>query len=252
MANAKLKRNTKKGTRQKEFGILPAGSHIIPPPDCHYLAFAPKSIASTTPYSQGFRVLFRHSQLRLESPWVGPTIATLKNLKLATVTLGTTLTLSVSSASLFLCRFSGAFSSFFLQPCCSLPSPTRQWTYSSVHIQYRAVPNPRIKCGGAPVKPKSRRSPATQSVHYFSFSPRPRFSAFSSSPDMMLFGNLWSPMRRSASDHDNLLVRTVVTMLLYSALWRASLKERVRLSGDLHQAHRIRSNILWSVLRSFL
>ena len=56
------------------------------------------------------------------------------------------------------------------------------------------------------VVPNCRRSSATQSVHSFSFPPGPRFPAFSSSPDLTLLGNLWSPMRSSAPDHNNLLV----------------------------------------------
>ena len=51
-----------------------------------------------------------------------------------------------------------------------------------------------------------------------------------------LLGNLWSPMRSSAPDHNNLLVRTVVSMFSHSVLWRAYLKERMRLFGDLHRA----------------
>ena len=68
----------------------------------------------------------------------------------------------------------------------------------------------------------SRRSSATQSAHSFSYPPGPRFPAFSSSPDMTLLGNLWSPMRSSAPNHNNLLVRTVVSMLSHSVRWLAS------------------------------
>ena len=85
------------------------------------------------------------------------------------------------------------------------------------------------------VMPNSRRSSATQSVHYFSFPIGPRFPAFSSSPDMALLSNLWSPMRSSAPDHNNLLVHTVVSMLSHSVRWRASLKEDAcvrRLAAD--------------------
>ena len=39
-----------------------------PPSDCNYLAFAPKGIASTNQYSQGFRFLCRHSRRRVGSP----------------------------------------------------------------------------------------------------------------------------------------------------------------------------------------
>ena len=41
------------------------------PPDRNYLAFAPKGVASTTPYSQGFRLLYRHSRRRLGSLSLG-------------------------------------------------------------------------------------------------------------------------------------------------------------------------------------
>ena len=90
--------------------MVPAASHLITSPDRNH---APKGIASTTPYSQGLRFLYRHSRRRLGSPWVGPINAALKRLKLATVTPGATSTLSASSSSLFLCRCSDAFSSSF-------------------------------------------------------------------------------------------------------------------------------------------
>ena len=76
---------------------------------------------------------------------------------------------------------------------------------------YYVIPRPRVL--QYPVTPNGRRSSATQSVHYFSFPPGPRFPAFSSSPDMTLLGNLWSSMRSSAPAHNNLLVRTVASML---------------------------------------
>ena len=46
--------------------------------------------------------------------------------------------------------------------------------------------------------PNIRRYSATQSVHSFSFLCGPRFYAFSSSPDVTLFGYLWSLMQSSA------------------------------------------------------
>ena len=76
--------------------LVPAASHPIPSPDRNH---APKRIASTTPYFQGFRFLYRHSQRRLGSPWVGPIKAALKRLKLATVIPGATSTLSTSSSA---------------------------------------------------------------------------------------------------------------------------------------------------------
>ena len=188
-----------------------AASHPIPL-DRNDLTFAPKDIASTTPHSQDFRFLYRHSRRRWGSPWVGPINAALKRLKLATVTPGATSTLSASSASLFLCRCSDAFSSSFTHAAINLQPPPRD--------ALSQVPGSSAAVLQSPVMPNSRRSSATQSVHYFSFSPGPRFPAFSSSPDMTLLGNLWFPMRRSgAPDHNNLLVGTVVSMISHPVLW---------------------------------
>ena len=55
--------------------IVPAASHPITSPDRNH---ASKRIASTTPYSQGFRFFYRHRRPRLGSPWVGPINAALK------------------------------------------------------------------------------------------------------------------------------------------------------------------------------
>ena len=154
---------------------MPAASHSIPSPDRHH---APKRIASTTPYSQGFRFLYRHSRRRLGSPWIGPINAALKRLKLATVTSGATSTLSASSASLFLCRCSDAFSSSFTHAAIHLQPPSRTVLYQTPGLSAAVLQSP--------VMPNSRRSSATQSVHSFSFPPGPRFPAFSSSPDMTL------------------------------------------------------------------
>ena len=77
---------------------MPAASQPVPSPDRNH---ARNRIAFITPYFQGYR----HSRRRLGSPWVGPINATLKRLKLATVTYGATSTLSTSSASLSLRRF---------------------------------------------------------------------------------------------------------------------------------------------------
>ena len=90
------KKNIRAFDRESLFGIVPAASHPVPSPDRNH---APKRIASTAPYSQGFRLLYRHSRRRLGSPWVDPINAALKCLKLATVTPGATSTLSVSSVS---------------------------------------------------------------------------------------------------------------------------------------------------------
>ena len=161
---------------------------------------------------------------------IGPISAALKRLKLATVTPGATSTLSASSTSLFLCRCSDAFSSSFTRAAINLQplSPT---------VLYQTPGSSAAAVLQFPVMPNSRRSSATQSVHSFSFLPGPRFPAFPSPPDMTLLGNLRSPMRSSAPNHNNLLVRTVVSMLSHR---------------DLHRAPTIRSNILlrWCVVKN--
>ena len=192
----------------------------------------------------GFRPRYRHSRRHLRSPWVGPINATLKRLKLTTVTPGATSTLSASSASLFLCRCSNAFSSSFTHPAINLQPPSRSVLYQT--------PGSSAAVLQSPVMPNNRRSSATQSVHYFSFPPGPRFPVFFSSPDKTLLGNLWSPMRSSAPDHNNLLVSTVVSMLSHLVRWKASLKKRVSLFGDLRQAPRIRSNTITEDGRRFM
>ena len=201
---------------------------------------APKLIASTTPYSQGFRSLYKHSRRRSGSPWVGPINAALKRIKLAIVTSGAPSTWSAPSASLLLCRCLDAFSSSFTHSAINLQPPSRTVLYQA--------PGSSEALFQSLVMPNRRRFSATQPVHYFSFPLGPRFPASSNSPDMTLLGNLWSPMRSSAPDHNNLLVRMVVSMLSHPVRWRASLDERIHLFGDLHQAPWIRSNILWCVV----
>ena len=191
---------------------MSAASHPIPSPDRNH---ASKRRSFRTPYSQGFRFLYRHSRCRLGSPSIGPINAVLKRLKLTTVTPGSTSTLSASSTSLFLCRCSDAFSYCFTHADINLQPPSRSVLYQT--------PGSSAAVLHSPIMPNSRRTAATLSVHYFSFPPGPRFPAFSSSPDMTLLGNLWSPMWSSAPDHSNLLVRTVVSMLPHSVHWRASL-----------------------------
>ena len=155
-----------------------AASHPIPSPDCNH---ASKCIVSTTLYSQGFRFLYRHIRRRLGNPWVRPINAALKHLKLATVTPGATSTLSTSYTFLFLCRCSDAFPSSFTHAAINLQPLSRAVLYQA--------PEPSAVVFQPPVIPNSRRSSATQSVHSFSFPLGPRFSVFSNSPDMTLFGN---------------------------------------------------------------
>ena len=189
---------------------MPVGSHPIPSPNRKH---APRRIASTTPYSQGFRLLFRYSRRRLRSSWVGPINAALKRLKLATVTPSATSTLS--SAHLFLCRCSDASSSSFTHVTVNLHPPSRTVLYQA--------PGSSAAVLQSPVMTDSRRFSATQSVHYLSFPPDPRFPAFSSSPDMTILDNLLSPIRTRAPDRNNLLVRTNGSILSHSVCWRVSL-----------------------------
>ena len=101
------------------------------PPNRNYLAFAPKGVASATPYSQGFRLLYRRTVDAAWGvcPWVGPIHAALKNLKLATVTSGATFNL----VRLF--RFSlplPVFERFFLFLRPRGLKPTAPFTYCTV------------------------------------------------------------------------------------------------------------------------
>ena len=87
----------------------------MPPSNRNCLAFAPKGIASTTPYSQGSQASLRIGTTDAAQgvPWVAPINVALKRLKRPTVTPSATSTLSASLASLFLYRFSDAFSFSF-------------------------------------------------------------------------------------------------------------------------------------------
>ena len=175
----------------------------------------PPQSLNDSPYSQGFMFLYRHSRRRLESTWAGPINAALKRLKLATVTPGVTSTLIASSASLFLCRCLEVFYFSFTHHAAINLQPPRTVLYQTPRSSEAVLQSPVI--------PNSQRSSATRSVHSFSPPPGPRFPAFSSSPDMTLLGNLWSPMQSSAPAYSNLLVRTVVSMVSHSVRWRASL-----------------------------
>ena len=83
----------------------------------------PPTLIATTSYShqeschlpqhrtlKGFRLPYCRSHRRFGNPWFGPIDAALKRLKLPTVSLDATLTLSVFPPSLFLCRVFKVFS----------------------------------------------------------------------------------------------------------------------------------------------
>ena len=124
-------RNTKRVTRERGIGISPVVSHLIPLSDRNYLAFAHKSITSTTVYHRGFRLLYQCSRHRFGSSLVGPINATLKHLKLATVTPGAASILSTYFASSFPCRFLGAFSSSMAHAAINLWTPSHTVLYQT-------------------------------------------------------------------------------------------------------------------------
>ena len=105
-----------------------------PHPDHNYLAFALKDIESTTtPYSQGFRFLYRHTRRRLGSPWVGPiNAAAPKRLKLAIDRLVTQVCLPLPLLS-----SSAGFRTPFPLPSSSVHKPAAPFAYC-------AVPDPRV------------------------------------------------------------------------------------------------------------
>ena len=167
-------RNTKKGSRYRGFDIAPAASNPIPPRIATTSHLHPMAYYIRHRVLRVFRLLNRHS--RLGGPWVGPINAALY-VKLATVTPGATSTLSASSASLFLCRFSDTFSSCLTHAVINLQPPSHTVMYQARGSSAAVLQSP--------VMPNTRRSSATQSVHSLSFLPDPRFPAFSSSPDMI-------------------------------------------------------------------
>ena len=142
--------------------------------------------------------------------------AALERLKFATVPPGATPTLSTySSASLCLCQFLDAFS-------CSLTHAAVNLQPSSRTVLYE-TPGSSTAVLQSPVMSNIRRSSDMYSINYFSFSPGPRLPAFSDFPGMTLLGNLWSPLRSTATDHTNLLMRTVASILSRPVRSRASL-----------------------------
>ena len=137
----------------------------------------------------------------------GPIKAALKRLSCPAVTPGAMGALSASSASLFFRRTSAALSSSVLHAAINVRPPS---ITTSHHLpgSNATVFHPST----SPI-PNSRRSSATQSVHSFSLPPRPRRPGFSRVPTMIRLGNLRLSIRMSAPAHNNLLVRTVVSIL---------------------------------------
>ena len=70
---------------------------------------------------------------------------------------------------------------------------------------------------------------------------------------MTILGNLWSPMRSSAPDHNNLLVRKVVLMLSHSVRWRRLCRRgHVFLAICIMLIGFKATSYLWCVVRSLV
>ena len=93
----------------------------------------------------------------------------------------------------------------------------------------------------SPAMPNARMSLWMQSVHSFSFPPRPLRTAPSRFPKTIRFGSRPPLIRRSVPAHRSLLVRNVVSMLSHPVITRARLYEVIRWSGLFRCAPIIRS-----------
>ena len=162
----------------------------MPTTDRNYLAFAHKGIAYTTPYSQGFQ-----ASLSAQPTPLGESLgrSNQRGSKTSQACYGHPRR-NLNLVRLF--RFSFPLPVFGRLCFFSHPRGYK----STAPFAYCALPNPRVKCGGTPA-PRDSKNP-TILCHavcsFFLLPPGPRFPAFSSSPDMILLGNLWSPMQSSA------------------------------------------------------
>ena len=113
-------------------------------------------------------------------------------------------------ASLFSWRCLAASSSSCLHAAMNLRPPSV--TASTQTSAFTAI------VSQSPVMPNARMSLCTQSVHSFSFPPRPLRTAPSRFPNMIRFGNRPPLIRRSVPAHKSLLVRNVVSMLSHPVI----------------------------------
>ena len=116
-------------------------------------------------------------------------------------------------ASLFSWRCLAASTSSFLHAAMNLRPPsvtvsTHTSTFNAVTFQSHVRPNAWL-------------SPCTQSVHSFSFSPRPLRTAPSWFPNTISFGSRLPLIRMSVPAHKSLLGRNVVSMLSHRVFSRA-------------------------------
>ena len=145
-------------------------------------------------------------------------------------------------ASLFSWRCLAASSSSSLHAAINLRPPSV--TASTQTSAFNAI------AFQSPVMPNARISLCTQSVHFFSFPPRPLRTAPSRFPNMLRFGNHPPLIWRSVPSHKSLLVRNVVSMLSHRVISRARLYEVIRWSGLLRYAPMMRSKTRWCTVRS--
>ena len=117
-------------------------------------------------------------------------------------------------ASLFSWRCLAASSSSSLHAAINL-RPTHTSAFNAIVFQ-------------SPVMPNARMSLCTQSVHSFSFPPRPLLTAPSRFPNMIRFGNRPPLIRRGVPAHKSLLVRNVVSMLSHRVISKARFYEVIR------------------------
>ena len=151
-----------------------------------------------------FKLCYRRSRRRFVGPWVGPINAALN----VSSFLRSPQVQSQSFpplVALSLCRSSGTYFSSVTHATINLQPP-------SYTVLYR-TPRSIAAVLQFPVMSNIRRSSVRQSVHPFSLLPGPRRPAFSSSVDMALLDNVWSPMRNRVPDYNNFLVRTVASIL---------------------------------------
>ena len=139
--------------------------------------------------------------------------------------------------SLFSWRCLAASTSSFLHAAINLRPPsvtvsTHTSAFNTVAFQSPAIPNAQM-------------SICTQSVHSFSFPPRPLCTAPSRFPDTIRFGSRSPLIRMSVPAYKSLLVRNVVSMLSHPVISRARLYEVIRWSGLLRCAPMIRSKTRW-------
>ena len=157
------------GHSLESFGISPVASHPISPPDRNYLVFAPKGIILTIPYFQGFQ-----TPLPAQPTPLGKSLgrSNQRDSKTSRACYDHH-RCNLNLVPLFLCHFLGALSSSLTHVALNLQPPLRTVLYQS--------PGSSAAVLQSPVMSNTRRSSATQCVHYFSFPLGPHFPAFFSS-----------------------------------------------------------------------